>query len=75
MAALAACERTPLPDQPVIPSKLFLQRDFQLPSGLRVVVQEDHSTPLLVVSAAVSLRSVGGTVGFRPSLAHTELAV
>jgi len=67
--ALAACARTTLPDQPVIPSKLFLQRDFQLPSGLRVVVQEDHSTPLVVVSAVYGAGSTSDPTG-QGGLAH-----
>jgi zinc protease len=69
VALVGACARTTLPDQPVIPAKLFLQRDLQLPSGLRVVVQEDHSTPLVVVSAVYGTGATGDPAG-QGGLAH-----
>lgn len=50
LLGLLACAGTSLPDEPVLSSTVFLQRDFQLKSGLRVVVQEDPSTPLVVVT-------------------------
>ena len=70
---VSACAGTSLPDEPVLSSKVFLQRDIQLKSGLRVVVQEDHGTPLVVVSAiygAGAMADPAGAAGLAHLLEH-----
>jgi zinc protease len=64
-----ACAARGLPDQPVLREFAVPQRDFALGSGLRVLVQEDHNAPLVVVT---SVFSVGGTADppGREGLAH-----
>jgi zinc protease len=49
--ALASCAGRNLPDEPIFSPRHFPQTDQQLPSGLRVVIQEDHTTPLVTVAA------------------------
>jgi len=51
LACLLACAPRPLPDEPIFSPRSFPQADHQLLSGLRVVVQEDHSAPLVTVAA------------------------
>jgi zinc protease len=68
VSLLAACA-SDLPDKPLPEPYELSQRDFPLKSGLRVVVQEDHSAPVI---AAVSTFMVGSTqdpVG-KEGLAH-----
>jgi zinc protease len=58
-----------LPDEPVLRDFSLQQKDFRLGSGLRVLVEEDHNTPLVVVT---SVFGVGGTADppGREGLAH-----
>src|SRR6185369_9392387 len=65
----AACAARGLPDQPVLRDYVVSQKDFPLGSGLRVLVQEDHNSPLIVVT---SVFGVGGTSDppGREGLAH-----
>jgi zinc protease len=66
---LTACAARGLPDQPVLRDYVVAQKDFPLGSGLRVLVQEDHNSPLVVVT---SVFGVGGTADppGREGLAH-----
>jgi zinc protease len=66
---LAGCAGTTLPDGPIFSQRLFPQHDVQLPSGLRVVVQEDHSTPLVVVAAVYNTGAADDPAG-ASGLAH-----
>jgi zinc protease len=47
----AACAGQSLPQEAIFTPRSFPQQDHQLSSGLRVVVQEDHSTQLVTVVA------------------------
>ena len=54
LAALSvslACAGPQLPGGPIFSPRSWPQTDQQLPSGLRVVVQEDHSVSLVTVAA------------------------
>lgn len=53
LAVLAtACAAAPeVPQAPIFPPRTLPQHDHLLPSGLRVVVQEDHSLPVVTVAA------------------------
>jgi zinc protease len=66
---LCACAGLTLPDEPVLPEHTFKQRDFPLGSGLRMLVQEDHSAPLVAVVAVYGVGS-GGDPGGQEGLAH-----
>jgi zinc protease len=41
----------PLPSAPILAARILPQVDLQLPSGLRVIIQEDHAVPLVTVAA------------------------
>jgi zinc protease len=58
-----------LPDTPSFPPRNFLQRDFHLRSGLRVLVQEDHVSPLVVVTAVYGSGATADPAS-APGLAH-----
>ncbi len=59
-----------LPDKPVPPTDYELpQMDFPLKSGLRVLVQEDKSAPVVVVAAMYAVGSTSDPKG-REGLAH-----
>jgi zinc protease len=66
---LLACAGSGLPEQPILPEQSFAQRDFRLPSGLRVLVQEDHSAPLVAVAAVYGIGSSLDPAG-QEGLAH-----
>jgi zinc protease len=66
--ALSACATT-LPERPIIAPHPLRQRDIQMGSGLRVVVQEDHSTPLVVVAAIYGAGAIADPRG-AGGLAH-----
>src|SRR4051812_47796932 len=66
----AACATTSgLPERPVLKEYALPQRDYQLGSGLRVLVQEDHSTPLVVVTSVYGAGGTSDPVGHE-GLAH-----
>jgi hypothetical protein len=58
-----------LPDRPLLPGQVFQQRTFPLPSGLKVLVQEDHSAPLVSVVTVVAVGSSADPPG-QEGLAH-----
>src|SRR5262245_55736819 len=69
MATLGGCAATQLPDEPKL-------KDYELPqwvspmkSGLRLVVQEDHSAPLVTVVAIYGVGSTSDPKGVE-GLAH-----
>ena len=57
LLALGCATGPALPDRPLLPEQVFQQRTFPLPSGLHVLVQEDHSAPLVSVTTVVSAGS------------------
>jgi zinc protease len=61
--------RNTLPEKMVLADYALPQRDFQLGSGLRVLVQEDHNTPLVVVTSVFASGSTSDPAG-REGLAH-----
>ncbi len=63
------CAATGLPDKPVLKDYALSQRDFPLKSGLRVVVQEDHSSPMVTVVAVYNVGSTSDPKG-NEGMAH-----
>ena len=51
LSSLLACAGPQLPGGPIFSQRSWPLTDHQLASGLRVVVQEDHSVPLVTVAA------------------------
>jgi zinc protease len=58
-----------VPDRPILQNQSFQQRIVQLPSGLRVLVQEDHHAPLVAVVTVVGSGSIADPPG-QEQLAH-----
>jgi zinc protease len=69
LLAWAGCTIERLPDKIMTREFALPQRDFQLASGLRVLVQEDHSTPLVVITSVYAVGATSDPVG-REGLAH-----
>jgi zinc protease len=71
LAGLAAwaCAGPPVPDRPLLPEQRLPQRLFQLGSGLRVLVQEDHAAPQVAVVAVHGVGSGADPAG-QEGLAH-----
>jgi zinc protease len=70
LALLAiGCASGGLPDKPVIRPYELVEEDVKLPSGLRILVQEDHSSPMVAVVSAFSVGSTSDPQG-REGLAH-----
>ncbi len=63
------CAASALPDKPILKDYELAQRDFPLKSGLRVLVQEDHSAPVVVVAAMYAVGSTSDPKGLE-GLAH-----
>lgn len=69
LAVLAACASLPPPGRPALPDVQFRIRDFRLANGLRILVEEDHGSPLVGVFTCVGVGSSGDPAG-RDGLAH-----
>lgn len=67
LLALSACAG--LPRGPVLPETSFRMRELKLANGMRVIVEEDHATPLVGVFTVVGVGSSGDPAG-RAGLAH-----
>jgi zinc protease len=63
------CAATSLPDQPQLKEFALPQTDFPLGSGLRVLVQEDHSSPLVVITTVFRVGGASDPKGVE-GLAH-----
>lgn len=63
------CAATQLPDEPVLKDHALAQRVFEMKSGLRVLVQEDHTSPQVVVTSTFAVGSKDDPVG-KEGLAH-----
>jgi zinc protease len=66
---LFGCAAAELPDKPIAKDFALQQKDFQLNSGLRVVVQEDHSAPVVAIVSTYNVGSVEDPKG-KEGLAH-----
>jgi zinc protease len=66
---LVGCAAAELPDKPMPKPYELAQMDFPLKSGLRVLVQEDHSAPVVAIVSTFSAGSVQDPEG-REGLAH-----
>lgn len=70
LGALASgCAAAQLPDKPVLKDYAVPQKVFELKSGLRVLVQEDHTTSQVVVTSTFAAGSKDDPVG-KEGLAH-----
>jgi len=69
LAVLAACATLPPPGRPALPDVQFRMRDFRLANGMRILVEEDHGSPLVGVFTCVGVGSSGDPAG-REGLAH-----
>lgn len=65
----SACAARQLPDEPMLKDYALSQLDMPLKSGLRVVVQEDRSSPIVVVTATYGVGSTSDPKGVE-GLAH-----
>jgi zinc protease len=63
------CAGLTIPDQAVVPELTYRQRDFELGSGLRVLVQEDHSAPMVAVVSVYGVGAADDPAG-QEGLAH-----
>jgi zinc protease len=66
---LFGCAAAELPDKPMPKPYELPQMDFPLKSGMRVVVQEDHSAPVVAVVSTFNVGSVQDPKG-KEGLAH-----
>src|SRR6516165_2144400 len=66
---LLGCAAAELPDKPMYKQYELSQMDFPLKSGLRVVVQEDHSAPVVTVVVTFNVGSTDDPKG-KEGLAH-----
>ncbi len=65
----SGCAATQLPDGPILKEYALPQKVFELKSGLRVLVQEDHSSAQIVVTSTFAAGSKDDPVG-KEGLAH-----
>ncbi len=68
-ANVAGCAATGLPDKPVVKNYELSQTVFDRPSGLKVIVQEDHSAPVATVVVAYAVGATSDPKGVE-GLAH-----
>jgi zinc protease len=66
---LCTCVSLPRPGKPSMPDVNFRMRDFRLANGMRIIVEEDHASPLVGVFTNVGVGSAQDPVG-REGLAH-----
>lgn len=69
LSAVAGCVSLPRPGRPALPDVEFRIRDFRLANGMRIIVEEDHATPLVGVFAVVDVGSTDDPPG-KEGLAH-----
>lgn len=67
--SVVVCGCSTLPRGPVLPDTRFRMRELKLANGLRVIVEEDHATPLVGVFTVVGVGSAGDPDG-KAGLAH-----
>src|SRR5215831_13632503 len=68
-ACITSAPVLPGPNEIASPTIRFAMQDFVLPSGLRILVQEDHSAPIVVVVNVVGAGHVHDPPG-REGTAH-----
>jgi zinc protease len=64
-----SCATLPRPGKPNMPDVQFRMRDFRLANGMRIIVEEDHASPLVGIFTNVGVGSSGDPAG-REGLAH-----
>jgi zinc protease len=64
-----SCATLPRPGKPNLPDVQFRMRDFRLANGMRIIVEEDHASPLVGIFTNVGVGSSGDPTG-REGLAH-----
>jgi len=66
---LAGCATLPRPGKPSMADVQFRMREFRLENGMRIIVEEDHASPLVGVFTVVGVGSGGDPAG-KEGLAH-----
>lgn len=66
---MTSCAMLPRPGKPSMPDVQFRMRDFRLANGMRIIVEEDHASPLVGVFTVVGVGSSGDPQG-KEGLAH-----
>ncbi len=69
LVVVSSCASLPRPGKPNMPDVNFRMRDFRLANGMRIIVEEDHASPLVGVFTTVGVGSSGDPAG-REGLAH-----
>jgi zinc protease len=69
LSAVGCATGPKVPAEPLLPEQRFAQRVFQLTSGLEILVQEDHTAPLVSIATVVRAGASDDPVG-QEGLAH-----
>lgn len=69
LTVVTGCASLPRPGRPSMPDVQFRMRDFRLANGMRIIVEEDHASPLVGVFTVVGVGGAGDPEG-RAGLAH-----
>lgn len=67
--ALTSCRHVQLPERVVMAPARYPVRDLRFPSGLRVVLEQDHRSPTIAVAVVVGVGGVDDPKG-KEGLAH-----
>ncbi len=59
LVLVVSCATLPRPGRPAMADVQFRMREFKLANGLRVIVEEDHASPLVGVFTVVGVGSAG----------------
>lgn len=65
----SSCASLPRPGKPAMADVQFRMREFRLANGMRIIVEEDHASPLVGVFTVVGVGSAGDPRG-KEGLAH-----
>ncbi|MEW5740836.1 MAG: insulinase family protein [Myxococcota bacterium] len=65
----SSCASLPRPGKPAMADVQFRMREFRLANGMRIIVEEDHASPLVGVFTVVGVGSAGDPQG-KEGLAH-----
>lgn len=69
LLACCACSTVPGKDKLTLPEVTFAVSELQYPSGMRILIEEDHSSPVVVIATVVGVGSSSDPPG-KEGLAH-----